>query len=90
MLDIATLKIRNFEIFKTSKRVIFKLSPKTKVPRLNCETYEFPKAWIIRSELFAKVKGVWPVARSIRNIIPMLMAVSRHHKPMIDALTDHV
>ena len=39
--------------------------------------------------VFAKVKGGWPVAISIRNILPILVAVLKHCKTFQNGFPDH-
>ena len=52
---------------------LIQLGTKSKVFKLNCGTWSSKKHdnW-----KFAQIKRGWPIAKSIRNTIPMLMAVS--------------
>ena len=46
-----------------------------KVLKLNCGTWKYRKHEDPCFEMFAKLKGGWPIAKSTRNLIPILLAM---------------
>ena len=51
---------------------------KSQISRLSCDIYKFRKNNIDVLKCLLKLEGGWPIAKSTRNIIPILVAVSRH------------
>ena len=61
--------------------------------RLSCDTSNIRKHENVcsgaESEVFAKVKGCWPIANSLRNIIQMLVAVLKPGKTIQNEFPEH-
>ena len=59
----------------TIRKVSRELGAKSKVLKLSLDTWKFRKRANRGFGVFAKVKGGWPISKSMRNVLPILLAV---------------